>query len=208
MAECSMVNGNDQMAAKYLSLLERTLFYRGFARRYQKILADPGTAEREFGELRNRLPTEEGFGHPVAYFATLLEAKPDNRMALDYLTAWFLLDKSPPSIDSICAGIGQFRTAGYDSIPTHCQEAMLLKEKGEGPRVDLQGFRYDETVNARVDEFVQFVSTEWERPGGLQRARARYGDTYMFYHFFTATPRSAQQGAGTPDRFGGTARQE
>jgi hypothetical protein len=208
MAQCSMVNGNEEMAAKYLRLLERTLFHRRFARRYQAIIADAGAAEREFGELRKRLPTVEGFGHPVVIFATLLKAKPDNRMAFDYLMAWLLLDKSPESIDSICSAVGRFRTAGYASVPTHCQEAMLLREKQEGRRVDLRGFRYDETAVARVDEFVQYVSTQWDVPGAREQAQALYGDTYMFYYLLAATPSGGQRNMGARGGFVGTSRQE
>ena len=212
MAECSMANGNYEMAAKYLNLLERTLFHRGFARRYKAILADTGAAEREFEELRKRLPAVDGymFGHPAVPFLILLEAKPDNRMAIDYLMAWLLLDKRESSIASICCpeGIRQFRTAGYASIPTHCQEALLLWERVERTPVDLHGFRYDEAIVARVDKFFQDLSPHWGRQEAREHARALYGDTYMFYYFFVTTPREEQQIMEARGGFGGTSREE
>jgi hypothetical protein len=195
MAQCSLVNGNEDLALKYLNLLERTLFHRGFARRYKAIIADPGGPEREFGELRKRLPVADHFGHPIVHFATLLDAKPDNRMALDYLMAWLLLDKRRDSIESICAGLGQLKTAGYTSIPTHCQEALLLKERAERTPVDLKGFHYDEATVTRVDRFLQDVAQNWGRRDAIEHARALYGDIYMYYFFF-ATPRSGAERAG------------
>jgi hypothetical protein len=208
MAQCSMVNGNYAMAAKYLNLLERTLFHRDFASRYNAIIADEEAAEREFGDLRERLPTTEGFGHPVVHFVTLLKAKPDNRMALEYLTAWWLLDKREDSLESICANVGQFRLAGYASIPTHCQEALLLKEREGRVPVDLHGFHYDEATVARMDKFLHDVLRAWDLQDAPEKARARYGDTYMFYYFFVTTPGDAQRMMEARGGFPGTAPQE
>ncbi|HUT93979.1 MAG TPA: DUF6057 family protein [Thermoguttaceae bacterium] len=210
MAQCSMANGNYDMAAKYLNMLDKTLFHREFARRSLAIIADPDVAEREFGDLRKRLPVADAhiFGHPAMSFLILLEAKPDNRMALDYLMAWLLLGKKKDSIAAICAGIGQFKSAGYASIPTHCQEALLLRERGEHAPVDLQGYRYDEATVARVDKFFQDVSPYWGRQDAPEQARPLYGNTYMFYYFFVTTPAETRQIIGARGGFGGTTREE
>ncbi|HUT93980.1 MAG TPA: DUF6057 family protein [Thermoguttaceae bacterium] len=210
MAQCSMANGNYDMAAKYLNLLERTLFHRDFARRYKAILADPDAAEREFGDIRERLPVPQGhvMQPPPAPFFLLLEAKPDNRMALEYVVAWLLLSKKKSSIASICEGLRQFKIAGYASIPVHCQEALLLGERAERVRVDLQGYRYDAANVARVDGFFQDVSPYWGQPDAPEQARPRYGSTYMFYYFFVTTPAETRQIIGARGGFGGTTREE
>jgi len=210
MAQCSMANGNYDMAAKYLNMLDKTLFHREFARRFQAIIADPDAAEREFGDLRKRLPITDAqmFGHPAMAFLILLEAKPDNRMAIDYLMAWLLLNKKKDSIAAMCAGIGHFRSAGYASIPTHCQEALLLRERSERASVNLQGYRYDEATVARVDEFFRDVSPYWGRRDAPERARPLYGDTYTYYYFFVTTPAEAQRIMGARSGFGGTTRVE
>ncbi|MGM0487828.1 MAG: DUF6057 family protein [Planctomycetota bacterium] len=191
VAQCSMVNGNYAMAAKYLNLLGKTVFHRDFARRYQRILADRDTATKEFAALRARLPTVDGFGHPTKHFITLLESKADNRMALEYLMAWLLLDKTSESLESVCVDVEHLRRVGYTRLPRHCQEAMLLQAKMTRAPVDPRGFRHDEPIVARVDEF-------WDDMSGRgtwldkETAEALYGDSYMFYWYFatisTATP--------------------
>ena len=148
------------------------------------------------------------FGHPITNFVTLLDADPDNRMATDYLMAWLLLDKKKDSIAAICVGIGHLRNAGYASIPTHCQEAMLLRERGERAAVNLQGYRYDEATVARVDGFFRDVSPYWGRPDAPERARPRYGETYMHYYFLVTTPAEAQRIMGRRRGFGGMNRVE
>lgn len=206
MAFCSMVNGNYPMAAKYLNLLESTTFHRGFARRYKAILADPGAAEREFRDRRRRLPVVEGFmrGHPAKPFLQLLESKSDNPMAFDYLMAWILLDKS--SIVDIPRIIDQFETAGYTSLPIHCQEALLLLERLRGEAVDLQGFRYDEATAARVEGFFRHASRLQGQEDADLQLEVLYGDTYMFYYFFLGPPPDA--GRQTPRGSRGVSRDE
>lgn len=190
IAECSMVNGNDAMATKYLNVLERTLFHRNFARRYKAILADQVAAEREFGPLRRRLPTVDRNmrGHPTTPLATLLESNADNRMAFDYLTAWLLLDKSEVSLATIAANVRHFRTVGYESLPTHCEEALLLWEAAGRPAVDLHGFAYDGAARERFDQFRRTLPTHGDRDGAAESAQALHGDTYWFYYFFVITP--------------------
>jgi hypothetical protein len=198
MAQCSIANGNYDMATKFLNVLQKTLFHKDFARRHKQTIANPDVLAKEFGELEKRLPVDRHDirMQPVDTFVKLLDAKPDNRMACDYLTAWLLLDKSDASLFTIPTYVEEFRTAGYESLPVHCQEALLLLERQVGETVDLRGFAYDETVRARVDRFFD----DWSRYAGRrdtsQRLRALYGETYMFYFFFAAAPSESPEAGG------------
>lgn len=210
MAQCSMVNGNYALADKYLNLLERTLFHRGFARRYKAVIADADAVERELADLRAYVPDVDGymFEDPTTPFITLLAKRPDNRMGVDYLVAWSLLDKGQDSLVTISMNVELFRTAGYDSIPKHCQEAILLREKMDRTRVDLRGFRYDADAIARVDRFLQESAPYFGEQGAPEQIQSRYGNTYMFYYFFVTTYRQSRR-LGQPGKgFGGTTRVE
>jgi len=129
MAECHMVNGRYEAARKYLSLLEKTLFHRGFARRYKAILADADASETFFAEARSRRPTVEFHAVALAWTAFLelvASGRENHRMALQYLVAWHLLDKG--SIPIIAGNVQYFKEAGYSRLPRHVQEAILLRE--------------------------------------------------------------------------------
>lgn len=207
MAECSIANGNLAMASKYLNLLRQTLFYRDFADRLLATLADPEAVDREFGSLRERLPTVDGFGRPTTLFLVLLESKPDNRMALEYLLAWLLLDKTPDSLESICADMGHLRDVGISTLPRHCQEAALLGTQMMRVPVESHGFRFDPAVVKRVQEFQADYSGRgvWL---DSKTARSRYGDTYMFYWFFETGPSRNPSIAGPDGRPSATTREE
>ncbi len=79
-----------------------------------------------------------------------------------------------------------------------------MKERADRTPIDLQGFRYDEATKARVDSFVQDMSQRWGRRDAPEQARARYGDTYMYYYFFVDTPSGAQRIREARGGFGGT----
>jgi len=151
----------------------------------------------------------------------LMEAQPGNRMAFDYSTAWVLLHKN---LGDVSADIERYRQVGYASIPTHCQEALLLHARLQGVPVDAVGFSYDPTIATRVAEFLEALRGYQERPeapalsygphGGTYmswrpeapaRLYGAYGGTYMFYLFFAAPPTDQPEGA--PLRTGAT-RQE
>ncbi len=212
MAQCSIVNGNYETAGKYLNILERTLFEREFALRHKAIIADRDAVEREFGALKRRLPIADGhiFGPPYLCLMILLDAQPDNRMAADYLMAWFLLDKTDDSIESVVCpeGIEQLKVAGYTSIPTHCQEAMLLYETARRTTVDLQGFRYDQGTATRAYDFFRDLEPYLGRDSVPESARDLYGDSYLFYGFFVTTYGEAQRTSGESAAPAGALREE
>ena len=189
IAECNMVNGNYEVAKKYLNMLERTLFHSELARDYKNLIADTGALDRQFAELRKRLPTVEldmysGYFVP---FLSLLKSNARNRMALDYLTAWCLLDKS--SIPMVAENVGYFEEAGYTAIPTHCQEALMVWEKSPSTTADEHDSAYDPDVASRFKRFDQQMSLYRNKDLAQRELKADFGGTYMYYYIFVTTPR-------------------
>jgi uncharacterized protein DUF6057 len=207
MAECNLVNGNRALAAKYVGMLEKALFHSSQARRWRAALADPGAMDREFGEARKRRPTVERnmIGLPVLPLLSLLETRPDNRMAFDYLTAWCLVDKTPMSRAAISASMDAFRKAGYTSLPGHYQEALLLLEKRTDEPLDLGGFSYEPAIRTRVEAFFR---DHRNRAHGIERLRSEYGDMYVFYYYLTRAPSVSRQLIRTRTGLGDTERLE
>jgi hypothetical protein len=210
MTHCSLANDNPAMATKCLNVLEKTLFHRAFARRARAVIADRAAMEEEFGELRKRLPAVEHdirYG-PVMSISALLESNPGNRMAFDYGTAWLLLEKSNQSMVGICRAVEHFRKAGYVTLPTHCQEALLLWENLQRSPVELHGFGYDRETQVRVAGFLQLYVGYLNGREELQKLQEWYGDTYMFYYFFVTPPSLSGQSASASGGVGGAQRQE
>ena len=171
MAECSMANGACGTARKYVTLLERTLFHRGFARRCERLLADAKAGDEYFAPVRARLPTLD-LPMTLRSFVpllTLVESHPENRMAFDYLIAWCLLDEQ--ALPMMPDYLGHLKEAGYAALPVHVQEALLSYEKWSGRAVEMPVFAYDPKIEARFSEFVEKV----ERAPSRTRRAARTG---------------------------------
>lgn len=181
MAECHMINGNYPAARKYLVLLEKTVPFRGFARHYKGILSDRGQADEYFAEARARKPTIGFFmamGEWIP-FQEIVISVPPNRMALEYLIAWRLLDKA--AINSLTENIGQLRAVGYSRLPIHLQEALLLREGATHEATDLQGFIFNPGVRTRFFITMQQMSS----PTTTHMAQ---GGSYLSYFFGNNLP--------------------
>jgi len=199
IAECNMVNGNYEIADKYLTILERTLFHRKFARYYKGIIADSRAADRCFGELRARLPTVRlpiGAEAQSDILRALVESNPHNRMAFDYLTAWYLLEKT--SMPLVAGRAPHLTEVGYTSIPTHLQEALILLEEWRREPVAAGALRCDTRTASRVRAFLQELRLYGARGSARRGIGAAFGDTYLYYWFFVATP--GQRRPGMPQR--------
>ena len=182
LAECHMVNRRYEAARKYLALLERTVFHRGFARRYKAILADADASEAFFADARARRPAVSFNTITVAWtaFMELAASGHGNRMAIEYLVAWRLLDRG--SIPLIAGNVRCFKEAGYSRLPRHVQEAIFLQEVMTGKPVDRHGFSYDREITRRFEECERRMSTLQGTPDAESALRREFGDTYL--HFF------------------------
>jgi hypothetical protein len=124
---------------------------------------------------------------------SLLAENPGNRMAFDYLIGSFLISGN---IQEAARFLQRFREAGYERLPTHWAEALILYYTLNGI-TDSQSLR---TVPQNIQvSFVRFMSachTIKQRYEGMDRGGERYareapsilreefGSTYFFYYFF------------------------
>ncbi len=188
IAECSMVNGNYELAEKHLRILERTLFHRQEARRYMDAVADREAADGRFAEVRKRLPAVELNMHaaPFVPLLTILVSDPQNRMAFDYLTAWRLLDKA--SLPMVAEEIYRFRQAGYSTIPIHCQEALaeLLRSGELAPGTPIPAL--DPQVRSRVETFAERLAQCSYRKDARRELEGEFGGSYMYYYKVVPMP--------------------
>ena len=127
IAECMLVNGHYQVAAKQIRILKKTLFYRAWAEEAEKMLGNEQqiNAHPLYGKIRQLRFRQE---HLYSYrdIEDLLEAlfkeNTNNKMALDYYMGQLLLESK----------IGPFRRAmpmvqqygGYPQMPRGYADAM------------------------------------------------------------------------------------
>jgi hypothetical protein len=107
----------------------------------------------------------------------LLRANRRNRMAFEFLMAWYLLAKRP---DGIAANLHRLDDFGYNRIPRHYEEALLLHRDATGAQVLLREYCIRPETIERFREFVQRY--HGHRGPGKARSLARdCADTYWLY---------------------------
>ena len=183
LAETNLVNGNYPVAEKYLKTLEKTLFYRKWARAKMAMCgneaaidADPGYGYLRSVRLHDRdfLFNRQAMESMLAY---LVQENPSNHMALEYLLAWDLLDKNLKGFVNFCP------FEGYPGgVPRCYQEAFLLDLADTTQNLDPDNVPpfIDRDV---VTAFRLFLSG---RSGGTPDPTfaKRFGNTYWYYYFY------------------------
>ncbi len=199
-------------AAVFVESLARQPVHREQANRWRETLAaDPGLANDMLAsEIRPSMHREDFVGsyvgaHPdEEMLLRLLHNNPHNRVAFDFLMAHYLLNLRHDQILRRVPVLGEF---GYDRMPRHMEEAVLMHAKLTGDQLDLRGRQISSATLQRFQRFDQVI----ERMGGLSGKDPRpvrdalcpeFADTYWFYCLFGNTFFEVESGhrlkEGTP----------
>ena len=195
MVRTSLISGEPELAKKYIRTLKKTIFYRGWAERYEKIADNPEliVKDREMATIL-----------PLYQYRDQLDG--DNSLVEIYLLNYFAhtyMDYSTPMFDEaglMCALTLKdiptfwnnfFRYANSHKegrMPTHYQEAALLYGNLE-KNVDISKMPFDKKVDARFKDFMRFAQKHAveniERDPEVKKLfYERFGDTFWYFYFF------------------------
>ena len=137
IAECMIVNGHYQTAAKQLDLLKKSLFYRDWAEEAEAMLGDEAkvNAHPVYGKLR-QLRYKENFLYNYdeidKMLGLLFMNNTENKMALDYFLAQMLLKGNMQGFQQYLQWAQQY--GGYRQMPIGYQDAMrCIQMRGNVP---------------------------------------------------------------------------
>lgn len=140
MVQHNLVMGAYGVAGKYISYLEKTLFYRQWAKEYRSFLCNPTSIGEDswLGNLERSIPNED------YYLVTLLglnlkeiiHANPQNKIALQYYQAYLLLTLDWEFMEDYA----YWHQAHYEEpLPERFQEAMASLAQGDPERCKAYG---------------------------------------------------------------------
>ena len=195
MVRTSLISGEPALAQKYINTLKKTLFYREWAEKYEKMVKDPTLIAKD-REMASILPLYQ--------YEDQLDG--DNSLVEIYLLNYFAhsySDLSTPMFDEaalMCALTLKdiptfwncfFRYANSHKsgrMPTHYQEAALLYGNLE-KNVDISKMPFDKTVEMRFQDFMRFaqkhaVENVERDPEAKKLFYERYGKTFWYFYFF------------------------
>jgi len=128
IAECELINGNYQVAAKLLRRLEKTLFYRKWAEQTMALLGNEKAINNHpiYGKLRKYREKKQDFLYSDREMDQMLGLlflnDKTNKMAYEYLMCYELLQRDFNKFMQYYP-LGRF--VGYDHIPRAFQEILI-----------------------------------------------------------------------------------
>ncbi|MCJ7728664.1 MAG: DUF6057 family protein [Sedimentisphaerales bacterium] len=184
LALVTMVKGDIGAARVYLGALSRTLFDAGWAREYlEKIESDPNlSTDEEVQQLRNMMPAIDRDFRSLNedIFLDLLDKNRQNRMAFEYLMAFYLLTGR---FDKFAGNLDRLDDFDYGRIPRVYEEAILLYSYIKKTKVELHGREISPESRERFIGFRNIYIGRYRTndKAALKELARNYGDSYFFY---------------------------
>lgn len=180
LVKTNIINGDYEVARKYVRALKQTLFYRKWAIETEKLLDEPGLINKvpEYAYLRSVRIKEHDFMFSQEEMDSMLGLlyveNNSNTMAMDYLLAWCLLRKD---LDRFFE-CHKLLKEGYDA--RHYQEAVVLywALTHDGP----EGMPSFVTRNT-ASSFARFISSV-QSGRDEESMMKEFGNTYWFYYYY------------------------
>jgi hypothetical protein len=181
LAETNLINGQYGVAEKYLGLLQKTLFYRKWAKETMEYLGDEEKINNnpEWGDKRKFAVLGDYFfdvGSIETSLKRMVKEHPDNRIALEYLMAFYLMRKD---LDNFTNLIPLMEKIGYKTIPASYQEAILyvIGMNGGDPFTGAPGY-ISQGTRSKMKAYIDIFSTYADAGERLKR---NFGATYWYF---------------------------
>lgn len=181
LAETNLINGQYEVAAKYLRALRKTLFYKEWAEDAMTYLynEDKINAHPEWGWLRQiRYADDFLFSNREKdiMLGLLYQRNHQNRMAFEYMLAYVLQQRD---LQRFMKYYPLGKDAGYNHIPRSYQEVLVYV--WTQTHKDFRGMPWSITPQVARD-ITEFAQIYMSRQGGTQQIlQARFGGTYWYY---------------------------
>ena len=190
-----LINGNPAAARKYLNLMDRSLWNGGWVRQNQGLLHEPAAAADPLIRLkREQSPKNDFFINrqsPGFGLIRLFTENPNNRMAFEYLMAYYLLERR---IGNLIEYLGQFRKMGYDPLPIPVEEAVLLFNTVSRSKAELKETAIRPRTIERFLRFNTILASHRNRPSeAREMLKAEFRDTYWYYVRYVSPSVTAQK---------------
>jgi hypothetical protein len=179
LVDINSILGNSQATKNNLSVLKQSLYYQ----LWNQPAGGGGLTDKEIASIRMGLPVTKYFlnsGKPDVSLKELLKSDPGNRMAFEYLIAYYLLKHDYKNVIDL---IGQFRALKYRSLPRPIEEAVILhQELAHHDTLDLQGYTISGESEQRFHEYFSILRAHSrDRTPPRKELEKKFSDTYWFY---------------------------
>ena len=181
IAECEIINGNYEVAAKLLRRLQKTIFYSNWANQTMALLGNEKAINRHpiYGKLRKYREKKQDFlfsdREMDQMLGLLFLNDKSNKMAYEYLMCYVLLQRDFNKFMQYYP-LGRF--VGYDHIPRSFQEILI--EQWMKTHNDPRTIPY--SVDAQnVNNTLNFIQLYMQNPKDPQLSQQPYVSNAWHY---------------------------
>jgi hypothetical protein len=184
LAETNLINGNYEVAGKYLGLLKKTLFYRKWAKDTERYLRNEDLINKHpvWGEKRKMMIKQDFFfkvQNMEPILNMLLRDDPQNKIAYQYLMAFYLINKD---LRNFMNRIPMMNDLGYTRIPVSYQEAIMyvIGLTSKNPMENIP-YKISDDTKLKMKAYAEIYTTNKNAQELLSR---RFSGTYWYYFHY------------------------
>lgn len=196
IAECEIINGNYEVAAKLLRKLQKTIFYSNWANQTMALLGNEKAINRHpiYGKLRKYREKKQDFlfsdREMDQMLGLLFLNDKSNKMAYEYLMCYVLLQRDFNKFMQYYP-LGRF--VGYDHIPRSFQEILI--EQWMKTHNDPRTIPY--SVDAQnVNNTLNFIQIYLRNPKDPQLSQQPYVSNAWYYMVVQGADEAARKKEG------------
>ena len=196
IAECEIINGNYEVAAKLLRRLQKTIFYSNWANQTTALLGNEKAINRHpiYGKLRKYREKKQDFlfsDQEMDQMLGLLFLNDNhNKMAYEYLMCYELLQRDMEKFMQYYP-LGRF--VGYDHIPRTFQEILI----GNWMKTHSDPRTIPYSVDAQnVNNTLNFIQLYMQNPKDPQLSQQPYVSNAWYYVMVQGADEAARKKEG------------
>jgi hypothetical protein len=189
MSKIALMNGEFNLARKYLNQLSHTIFYKDWAKKYESYADMPGLMEKdkEFAEIKDLYKYNESGFESNDIVEECIE-----KHAANFTSGTRAMMELSMSAILTCKERNMFwqlfpiYISSHEKLPAHVSEAFMLFATIDN-KTEYNSFPIDQLSQNKFRQFLKMANIYGEHPNKYQLSQYKqyFGDTYWFYYFFT-----------------------
>jgi hypothetical protein len=183
LAEINLATGDSAAATKYLRILSKTMFHCKWAEK-QLTMLQSGKANNWLTNKRRQIADADMLRKSNDYLSSLkfmVEQRPDNTLAVDYLLCYLLLNKD---LNQFRENYDRFYLYANRKAPKVYAEALLAQLVASGAsQVEVMKYNIDAKI---IKQFAEYTNEYDQSSGNINALNRKFARTYwLYYHFAT-----------------------
>jgi hypothetical protein len=181
----NIINEKYDIAKKFLDLLNKSILHKKWVKHYRNYLFNESLIESDsLIQLKRKLMPKSDFFIAVSKnsykdLIELLKENENNKMAFEYLMAYYLLDCR---FEDLMEHLDKFKKLGYKKYPRNIEEALLLIEAVSPSESAKFGYSINEQTIKRFKQFHNIRSElRNKKVDPKEVLRKGFYNTYWYY---------------------------